>query len=449
MFAPLQKHPFGIGSMSENALNLIAELQSRGLVAQMTGDGALVEHLAGSSRAVYCGFDPTADSLHIGSLVPLLALRRFQLAGHKPIALVGGATGLIGDPSFKSQERKLNTADVVEGWVESIKNQVSRFIDFDKGLCTAEVVNNLDWIGSMNLLTFLRDVGKHFSVNNMVNKESVKQRLGREGEGISFTEFTYMLLQSYDFAELNRRYNCTVQLGGSDQWGNITGGIDLTRRLNGEHVYGMTLPLVTKSDGTKFGKTETGTIWLDPAKTSPYAFYQFWINTADADVYKFLRYFTFLLSSDIEEIERADQESGGRRSAQGLLARELTELVHGREGVAAAERITRALFTDGLDELSEGDLEQLKQDGMPASNLSASDVHDKPLTGLLVDCGLAKAGREVKDALSRSAVWVNGIAKDETDNLLASHSFAPDHALFGRFFIVKLGKKKYHLLELV
>ncbi len=449
MFAPLQKHPFGIGSMSENALNIIAELQSRGLVAQMTGDGALVEHLAGSSRAVYCGFDPTADSLHIGSLVPLLALRRFQLAGHRPIALVGGATGLIGDPSFKSQERKLNTADVVEGWVESIKNQVSRFIDFDKGLCAAEVVNNLDWVGSMNLLTFLRDVGKHFSVNNMVNKESVKQRLGREGEGISFTEFTYMLLQSYDFAELNRRYNCTVQLGGSDQWGNITGGIDLTRRLNGEHVYGMTLPLVTKSDGTKFGKTETGTVWLDPAKTSPYAFYQFWINTADADVYKFLRYFTFLPSSDIGEIERADQESGGRRSAQGLLARELTELVHGREGVTAAERITQALFTDGLDELSEGDLEQLKQDGMPASNLSAADVRDKPLTGLLVDCGLAKAGREVKDALSRSAVWVNGIAKDEADNLLASHAFASDHALFGRFFIVKLGKKKYHLLELV
>lgn len=449
MFAPLQNHPFGIGSMSENAPNLIAELQSRGLVAQMTGDGALVEHLSDSSRAVYCGFDPTADSLHIGSLVPLLALRRFQLAGHKPIALVGGATGLIGDPSFKSQERKLNTADLVEDWVESIKNQVSRFIDFDKGRCAAEVVNNLDWIGPMNLLPFLRDVGKHFSVNNMVNKESVKQRLGREGEGISFTEFTYMLLQSYDFAELNRRYGCTVQLGGSDQWGNITGGIDLTRRLNGEHVYGMTLPLVTKSDGTKFGKTESGTVWLDPARTSPYAFYQFWINTADADVYKFLRYFTFLPLTDIEQIERADLEAGGRRSAQGLLARELTELVHGREGVTAAERITRALFTDGLDELSEGDLEQLKQDGMPASNLSATDLYDKPLTGLLVECGLAKAGREVKDALGRSAVWVNGVAKDEADNLVASHSFAPAQALFGRFFIVKLGKKKYHLLELV
>lgn len=434
--------------MSGNAPNLIAELQARGLVAQMTADDALVDHLTRSYRSVYCGFDPTADSLHIGSLVPLLALRRFQLEGHKPIALIGGATGLIGDPSFKSQERKLNTADVVESWVESIKGQVSRFIDFDGGFCAAEVVNNLDWIGPIGLLAFLRDVGKHFSVNNMVNKESVKQRLGREGEGISFTEFTYMLLQSYDFAELNRRHNCTVQLGGSDQWGNITGGIDLTRRLNGEQVFGMTLPLVTKSDGTKFGKTETGTVWLDPAKTSPYAFYQFWINTADADVYKFLRYFTFLPLTDIEQIERADLDTGGRKSAQGLLAREVTDLVHGREGVTAAERITRALFTDGLHELSEGDLEQLKQDGMPASNLSAADLHDKPLTGLLVECGLAKAGREIKDALSRSAVWVNGVAKNETDNLVASLSFAPEQALFGRFFVVKLGKKKYHLLEL-
>ncbi|WP_438951716.1 tyrosine--tRNA ligase [Porticoccus sp.] len=435
--------------MSQNAPSLITELQSRGLVAQMTGDGTLIEHLADSQRTVYCGFDPTADSLHIGSLVPLLALRRFQLGGHKPIALVGGATGLIGDPSFKSQERKLNTADVVEDWVESIKRQVSRFIDFDKGSSSAEVVNNLDWIGPLNLLTFLRDVGKHFSVNNMVNKESVRQRLDREGAGISYTEFTYMLLQSYDFAQLNRRYNCTVQLGGSDQWGNITGGIDLTRRLNGQHVFGMTLPLVTKSDGTKFGKTETGTIWLDPARTSPYAFYQFWMNTADADVYKFLRYFTFLPMADIEGIERADLEAGGRKSAQGLLARELTNLVHGHESVMTAERITQALFTDGLDELSESDLEQLKQDGMPASDLSVAGLQGKPLTGLLVECGLANAGREVKDALGRSAVWVNGVAKNECDNLAASDTFAPDRALFGRFFVVKLGKKKYHLLELV
>ena len=265
--------------MGKQGEQLINDLQSRGLIAQMTAAEKLVEHLSSGSRTLYCGFDPTADSLHIGSLVPLLVLKRFQQHGHKPIALLGGATGLIGDPSFKSQERKLNTSNVVASWVDLIKKQISQFISFDAGDGSAEVVNNLDWIEKIDLLTFLRDVGKHFSVNNMVNKESVKQRLDRDGEGISFTEFTYMLLQSYDFAELNSRYGCTLQIGGSDQWGNITGGVDLSRRIHGSQVFGMTLPLVTKSDGTKFGKTETGTIWLDPKKTSPYAFYQFWLNT--------------------------------------------------------------------------------------------------------------------------------------------------------------------------
>ncbi len=435
--------------MSGNTLELIADLQARGLIAQMTGDGALEEHLSSGSRSVYCGFDPTADSLHIGSLVPLLALRRFQLAGHKPIALVGGATGLIGDPSFKAQERKLNTPDIVGSWVERIRSQVSQFIDFDAGDCSAEVVNNLDWIGGMGLLTFLRDVGKHFSVNNMVNKESVKQRLDREGAGISYTEFTYMLLQSYDFAELNRHYDCSVQLGGSDQWGNITGGIDLTRRLNGNQVFGMTLPLVAKADGTKFGKTETGTIWLDAAKTSPYAFYQFWINTADADVYKFLRYFTFLSIADIEAIEHEDAETQGRKSAQGILAREVTLLVHGEDGLKAAERITQALFSGGVDALTENDLEQLKQDGMPASDLLGAELAGKSLTSLLAECGMAKAGREVKDALGRSAVYVNGDAKSEDDNLKPEECFARERALFGRFFMVRIGKKKHHLFELV
>jgi tyrosyl-tRNA synthetase len=255
---------------------LISDLQARGLIAQMSGDGELLSHLA-TPRTVYCGFDPTADSLHIGSLVPLLALRRFQLAGHKPIALVGGATGLIGDPSFKAQERKLNTADVVAGWVDKLKSQVSQFIDFDCGASSALVVNNLDWTQNLSVLDFLRDVGKHFSVNAMIQKEAVRQRIEREGSGISFTEFSYALLQSYDFAELNRRHGCSIQLGGSDQWGNITGGIDLTRRLNRQQVFGITFPLVTKSDGTKFGKTESGTIWLDASKTSPYAFYQFWL----------------------------------------------------------------------------------------------------------------------------------------------------------------------------
>lgn len=426
---------------------LLDDLESRGLIAQTTGDGALQEHLIEGSRTIYCGFDPTADSLHIGSLVPLLMLKRLQQAGHKPIALVGGATGLIGDPSFKAAERQLNTADVVDGWVEKLKAQVSKFVDFDCGANSAEVVNNLDWIGGMDLLAFLRDVGKHFSVNQMIQKESVKQRLDREGAGISFTEFTYMILQSYDFAELNRRHDCTVQIGGSDQWGNITGGIDLTRRMNSNQVFGLTMPLVTKSDGTKFGKTESGTIWLDAEKTSPYAFYQFWLNTADADVYKFLRYFTFLESSAIDLIEAEDKVAQGRPQAQAILAKQVTELIHGERGLQAAERITDALFSGDSSLLSEQDLQQLRLDGLPASELDPGELAEKPLTTLLTECGMAKAGREVKDALGRSAVFINGEAKGAADNGEAASCFAKDKALYGRFFIVRLGKKKYHLLE--
>lgn len=426
---------------------LIEDLEVRGLIAQATGDGALQKHLAEGSRTIYCGFDPTADSLHIGSLVPLLMLKRLQQAGHKPIALVGGATGLIGDPSFKAAERQLNTSDVVEGWVEKLKTQVSQFIDFDCGANSAEVVNNLDWVGGMSLLEFLRDVGKHFSVNQMIQKESVKQRIDREGAGISFAEFTYMILQSYDFSELNRRHDCTVQIGGSDQWGNITGGIDLTRRMNGSQVFGLTMPLVTKSDGTKFGKTESGTIWLDSARTSPYAFYQFWLNTADADAYDFLRYFTFLEPSAISAIEEEDKAAQGRPQAQTILAKEVTALVHGDAGLLAAERITEALFSGDPSLLSEHDLQQLKLDGLPVSELNMADLLEKPLTTLLAECKMVKAGREVKDALSRNAVYINGEAKGAADNADAALSFSKQKALYGRFFIVRLGKKKYHLLE--
>lgn len=424
---------------------LLNDLQARGLVAQMTGDDALDSWLL-EPRTLYAGFDPTADSLHIGSLVPLLTLRRFQLAGHKPLALVGGATGLIGDPSFKAQERQLNTPEVVAGWVEKLKAQVSRFIDFDCGVNSAEVVNNLDWVGELNVLDFLRDVGKHFSINNMIHKESVKQRIDREGAGISFTEFTYMILQSYDFAELYNQYQCTLQIGGSDQWGNITGGTDLTRRLYGGQVFGLTLPLVTKSDGTKFGKTESGTIWLDAKKTSPYAFYQFWLNTADADVYKFLRYFTFLSVSEISEIEERDNAAQGRPQAQGILAREVTQLIHGDDGLAAAQRITDAMFSGDIGDLSESDLEQLALDGLPSSKLP-EDFATKPLTSLLADCGMVKAAREAKDALGRQAVLINGSPKSMEDNMATERCFACEFALHGRFFLVKLGKKKNFLFE--
>ena len=427
---------------------LIEDLKARGLLNQATADEELIQHLEEQSRTLYCGFDPTADSLHIGSLVPLLMLKRFQLAGHKPVALVGGATGLIGDPSFKAQERKLNGPDVVANWVDKLKAQVSQFIDFDCGNNSAGVVNNLDWVGEMSVLDFLRDVGKHFSVNNMIQKESVKQRIEREGSGISFTEFTYMLLQSYDFAELAQRDNCTLQIGGSDQWGNIVGGVDLARRMYSKQTFGLTMPLVTKSDGTKFGKTESGTIWLDASKTSPYAFYQFWMNTADADAYKFLRYFTFLPVEKISEIEAADAEIQGRKTAQTILAEEVTRLVHGEDALASARRITQALFSGDLAELSENELEQIKLDGLPSSDLVLGGLSEIPMTSLFADCGMVKAGREVKDALGRNAVLINGDAKGMEDNMKCAEVFAADKALFGRFFLVKLGKKKYHLFEM-
>ncbi|HTF97174.1 MAG TPA: tyrosine--tRNA ligase [Cellvibrio sp.] len=429
--------------------NFLQELQDRGLIAQMTGGEAFIEHLNSGSRTLYCGFDPTADSLHIGSLVPLLMLKRFQLAGHRPIALVGGATGLIGDPSFKAQERKLNTSEVVASWVDKLKRQVSQFIDFECEYASAQVVNNLDWVGKMDVLTFLRDVGKHFSVNNMINKESVRQRIDRDGEGISFTEFTYMLLQSYDFAELYQRNQCTLQIGGSDQWGNITGGIDLTRRLSGGQVFGLTMPLVTKTDGTKFGKTETGTVWLDPARTSPYAFYQFWLNTADADAYKFLRYFTFLSVTQIAQIEADDAARESKPEAQRILAEEVTKIVHGDTGLQAAQRITHALFSDELSSLSEADFLQLQQDGLPSSKIERSQLVDLPLTQLLADAELAASGKQIKDALARNAVLINGAAKSLDDNMKTSESFLVDRAFFGRFYLVKVGKKKYHLFDVV
>ena len=425
--------------------SLLKDLHARGLIAQVTGNDELDKHLSDGSVTLYCGFDPTADSLHIGSLVPLLALKRFQMAGHKPIALVGGATGLIGDPSFKAEERKLNTPDVVGDWVQKIRAQVSRFIDFDSGANAADVVNNLDWTQDLDVLTFLRDVGKHFAVNSMIHKESVKQRLDREGAGISFTEFTYMILQSYDFQQLNQSHACTLQIGGSDQWGNIVGGTELCRRMNRQQAFGLTLPLITKADGTKFGKTESGTVWLDPKKTSPYAFYQFWINTADADVYKFLRYFTFLPIEQIEQIEREDAAAQGRPQAQAVLAREVTRLVHGSKGLAAAERITQALFSGDTSALDEGDYQQLCQDGLPASELPLSELGEKPLTTLFAEAGMVKAGREVKDALQRKAVVINGVSVGADQNMAAADLFAEPNARFGRYFLVKLGKKKHHI----
>lgn len=414
--------------------HLLDELTQRGLVAQNSDPVALADHLA-TPRTVYCGFDPTAGSLHIGHLVPLLMLRRFQLAGHTPVALVGGATGLIGDPSFKASERTLNSAETVQGWVASLSAQISALLPTSDGLAAPLLVNNADWMGQMSALDFLRDIGKHFSVNAMLARESVRQRLARPDQGISFTEFSYALLQSQDFAVLNQRLGCTLQIGGNDQWGNITSGMDLTRRLHQAQVYGMTLPLITKADGTKFGKTEGGAIWLDPALTSPYAFYQFWLGTADEDVYRFLRYYSFMPLAEIEALEAEDAKRQGRKLAQQVLADELTELVHGKGALAAAQRISELLFSGEVARLGESDLAQLAQDGMPSSPIKG----ETDLVTLLVECGLANSKRIARELLAAGAVSVNGaIRQDEP--------LTADDRLFGRYLLLRRGKKQYRLV---
>ncbi|MFM5332429.1 tyrosine--tRNA ligase [Aeromonas veronii] len=415
--------------------HLLDELTERGLVAQNSDPAALADHLA-TPRTVYCGFDPTAGSLHIGHLVPLLMLRRFQLAGHTPVALVGGATGLIGDPSFKATERSLNSADTVQGWVASLSAQIRALLPADEDLSAPQLVNNGDWMGQMSALDFLRDIGKHFSVNAMLARESVRQRLARPDQGISFTEFSYALLQSYDFAVLHQRLGCTLQIGGNDQWGNITSGMDLTRRLHQAQVHGMTLPLITKADGTKFGKTEGGAVWLDPALTSPYAFYQFWLGTADEDVYRFLRYYSFMSLSEIDALEAEDAKRQGRKQAQQVLANELTELVHGTAALAAVQRISELLFSGDVTRLGESDLAQLAQDGMPSSTVSG----ETDLVSLLVSCGLANSKRIARELLAAGAISLNGVLKQD-------EQLSADDRLFGRYLLLRRGKKQYHLVE--
>ncbi|NIG88023.1 tyrosine--tRNA ligase [Serratia symbiotica] len=416
--------------------NLIKKLQERGLVAQVTDGEALIERLAQGPIALYCGFDPTADSLHLGHLVPLLCLKRFQLAGHKPVALVGGATGLIGDPSFKATERKLNTSEAVSQWGEKIRQQVSPFLDFDCGSNSAIAANNYDWYGGMNVLTFLRDIGKHFSVNRMINKEAVKQRLNRDDSGISFTEFSYNLLQGFDFSELYHRHQVELQIGGSDQWGNITSGIDLTRRMHQKPVFGLTVPLITKADGTKFGKTEGGAVWLSAEKTSPYKFYQFWINTADADVYRFLKFFTFLNLADINALEEYKNSDQAPR-AQYVLAEEVTCMVHGAEGLAAAKRITQSLFSGVLHDMTEADFAQLAQDGMPTIKLSG----DADLQQALVNAELVPSRGQARTMILSNAVSING---EKQSN--AEYTFSDADRLFGRYTLLRRGKKHYCLV---
>lgn len=413
--------------------SLIDELQARGLLAQASDLGAITQLLS-TPQTLYCGFDPTAGSLHIGHLVPLLLLKRFQDAGHQAIALLGGATGMIGDPSFKAAERSLNAPETVQGWVADLAGQIQHLMQ--PHLKTPLLlVNNTDWIQQVSVVDFFRDVGKHFSVNSLLNRESVKQRLLRPEQGISFTEFSYSLLQAYDFAELHRRYSCRLQIGGNDQWGNIVSGIDFTRRSQGAEVFGLTLPLITKADGTKFGKTESGTIWLDANKTSPYAFYQFWLATADADVYNFLRYYTFLSCAEIDALAAADQASGAKPEAQRILAEQLTGFVHGAAGLASAKRISAALFSGQVQHLHLSELQQLALDGLPCV-----EVAEQELCEVLLQSGLATSKRIARELLSSGAISVNGEKVTAEQQQLG-------FALYDQYWLLQRGKKHFVLLK--
>ena len=417
---------------------LIEELKARGLLAQVSDEAGLGEHLDEGSRTVYCGFDPTADSLHIGNLVPLLTLRRFQAHGHRPILLLGGATGLIGDPSGRTDERSLNQGDVVAGWVEKIRAQVEGLVSFE-GNNAAVIENNLEWTEGMDVISFLRDVGKYFSVNTMIQRDSIRSRLERDDQGISYTEFSYMLLQAMDYAELAERHQCSVQIGGSDQWGNIVSGMDLVRRKLGQEAYALTVPLITKADGTKFGKTAAGAVWLDAARTSPYSFYQFWLNTADEDVENFLKIFTFLSVAEIDDLMAEFRGSPGQRLAQKALAEAVTRMLHGEEALASALRITEALFSGSIDALTETDLVQLMQDGMDCTEIEESVVG---LLSVLADSGLAPSRGQARKLVASGGVRINGaVAKDPEANL----DFTD--ALHGRFYLLRRGKKNWHLLR--
>ncbi len=414
--------------------NILDELEWRGLIGQTTDRDALRESLDAGPISLYAGFDPTASSLHAGHLVPLLTLRRFQLAGHRPIVLSGGATGLIGDPRDVG-ERSMNSTDTVAGWAEKIVGQLERFVDINDSTTGAVLVNNMDWTGALSTIEFLRDVGKHFSVNVMLARETVKRRL--ESDGISYTEFSYLLLQSHDYLQLHRRYGASLQIGGSDQWGNIVGGVDLIRKVEGATAHALTVPLVTSADGKKFGKsTGGGSVWLDPELTSPYAWYQYFVNTADADVVGYLKWFTFLSREEIAELEQATAEKPFLRLAQKRLAAELTTLIHGAEMTAAAELASQALFGRGeLDGLDEGTLAAaLSETGVAEFDAGATPT----IVNLLVESGLADGNKAARRAIDEGGAYVNNAKITDAD-----WTPTPDDLLHGRWLVLRRGKKTF------
>ncbi|MCO8297560.1 tyrosine--tRNA ligase [Tetragenococcus halophilus] len=416
--------------------NFFQELKQRGLVHQTTDERALEEQLNKESVKLYVGFDPTADSLHIGHLLPILMLRRFQQNGHTPIALVGGGTGMIGDPSFKDQERQLNPLETVQDWSNNVKQQLSQFIDFNNEKNPAIVANNYDWLGEMTLIDFLRDIGKNFTINYMMSKESVKRRID---SGISYTEFAYQLLQAYDFLKLYQKYSCLLQLGGSDQWGNITSGIELLHREEGVQGFGLTMPLITKADGKKFGKTEGNAIWLDANKTSPYEFYQFWLNTDDRDAVRFLKYFTFFSLDEIAQIEEEFQQAPETRVAQKALAKDVTTLVHGKKGYEQAKRISEALFSGSIKELNTEELDQAFG-GVPAYEVGSDDSLN--LVEILIAAGIDSSKRQAREDINNGAIYLNGDRIQDT-----SYEIQASDKLGGKTTVIRRGKKRYFLLR--
>jgi tyrosyl-tRNA synthetase len=421
-------------------MNLLEDLRWRGLLAQSTDEAALLESMK-KPITLYVGFDPTAPSLHVGNLVVLLVLRRFQLAGHTPIALVGGATGLVGDPSGKNEERTLNSTEIVEGWVSRIRLQVSAFLDFSEAKNKAIVVNNLDWTSPLSAIEFLRDIGKHFSVNQMLSKDSVSARL--EAGGISYTEFSYQVLQSYDFLELFRRNNCTLQLGGSDQWGNIVAGLDLIRRVEQGSGHALTVPLLTKADGTKFGKTAGGSVWLDPAMTSPYAFFQYWLNTDDKDVINFLKVFSFKTHAEITALENAHKENPGLREAHRALARELTALVHSQATTDRVEAAAKALFGQGdLTELDEETLAGALAE-LPRTTVSKNEAIPT-WVDLLAATGVVDSKSAARRIVKEGGAYLN-------NEKISGEDFAPQKSDFlcGKYAVLRKGKRDLAAVELV
>lgn len=417
-------------------MDILDDLHFRGLVYQVTDEEELRKKLAQDRLILYAGFDPTADSLHIGSLLPILTLRRFQLGGHKPIALIGGGTGLIGDPSGRTMERQLNRREVVLEWIKNFEVQLGHFLDFDSAENSAQLLDNYEWLGSLKVIDFMRDIGKYFPLGYMLAKDSVKSRLEA---GISFTEFSYMLMQSYDFFNLKKKYGCELQIGGSDQWGNITAGIELIRKMDLGPAYGLTSPLVEKADGTKFGKTESGTIWLDARKTSPYQFYQFWINTDDRDVITYLKYFTFLSQAEILNLEEEVDKNPGKREAQNVLAKRVTELVHSKAALESAEKISKALFYGNIKELSENELEQALQD-VPSSELSA--MNEINPVKLIVDFKISPSNRQAREDIANGSIYLNGERFNDINKIIKKAD-----RLFNKYLVVRRGKKNYFLIR--